>query len=98
MLKKMNDFTKEELCRICCDNTASMDDRLTQFPGFTVKEPCPTCDECKELWLKKLSEFLKENNEGSGIYTYSNGRVKEISEDEWMDSNPNASPLRYGKK
>lgn len=86
-----------ELCKICMANPSSIDHRLNQFPSITTKEPCPTCDDCKELWLKKLSEFLIGKDNGSGIYTYEDGIVKEISEEEWMNMYPDTFPLRYAR-
>ena len=92
---KMNDFI--ELCTICKNNNASIDSRLTQYPGITLKEPCPTCDNCKEFWLSSLSDYMKKsgNDEDSGIYTFADGAVKYISENEWFSKYPHALPLRY---
>ncbi len=90
--------TEAETCKICNTNPSSIDYRLMKFSPLLIKEPCPTCEHCKEFWLKTVSQFIdSKKNYGSGIYTYENGAVKEISDEEWNKENPQAEALRYHK-
>ncbi len=91
-------INKIELCKICKINMPSCDNRLIKYAPLTIKEPCPTCDNCKEFWLKSVSEFIgSKNDKGGGIYTFEDGTVKEISEEEWIKENPHEKALRYYK-
>lgn len=65
------------------------------YKFFTLR----VCKECRADWMGAIETWFvsarKKESCGSGIFVRENGAIKEISDEEWNQRNPERAPVRY---